>query len=87
MVTRIVSITDLKANLASFVARLDTEGAPLYVTQHGKPKAVLMKYDEYEALMEKVEDLEDIVAMNEAMSTPEEESITLDEYERRRASS
>lgn len=87
MVTRIVSISELKTNLAMLIGRLDTEGVPVYVTQHGKPKAVLVKYDDYEALQEKVETLEDLLAMKDALSTPEEEAMTLDEYERRRAAS
>ena len=57
---------------------------PVYVIQHGKPKAVLVKYEEYEALLEKVEDLEDMVAMREALSSPEEEALSLEKYERRR---
>lgn len=31
------------------------------------------------------EDLEDVLAMMEALASPEEEMMTLDEYERRRA--
>ena len=36
----------------------------MYVTQYGKPKAVLARYDEYESLLKKIEDLEDILAIN-----------------------
>ncbi len=84
MATRIVSVSDLKARLSALLTQLEAEGAPVYVIQHGKPKAVLVKYEEYEALLEKVEDLEDMVAMREAISSPEEEAVSLEEYERRR---
>ena len=67
------------------MAELEGQGIPLYVTQHGKPKAVLMRYDEYEALLKKVEDLEDILAMKESLSAPEEEAVSLEDYERQRA--
>jgi hypothetical protein len=46
---------------------------------------VIARYDEYEALLRKIEDLEDMLAMKESLSAPEEEAISLKDYERRRA--
>ncbi len=85
MATQIVTVSDLKTNLASIVARLEAKGVPVYVTQHGKPKAVLVQYQEYEAMLEKLDDLEDAVAMQQALSSPQEEAVSLDEHEHRRA--
>ena len=48
----------------------------------GKPKAVLVSYQEYEALLEKLDDLEDLLAMKEALESPEEEGMSLEEYDR-----
>ena len=84
MTIRIVTVSELKANLASIVAQLEAEATPLYLTQHGKPKAVLVKYEEYEALVQKAEDLEDALAMQQALASPEDEVTSVDEYERRR---
>ena len=81
MPTKIVNVSELKANLAALMAALDAQGVPVYVTQHGKPRAVLVKYDEYEALLERLDDLEDIAAMNQAESSPEEEAVSLAAYE------
>ena len=86
MATKIVTVSQLKAHLASLVAQLEAEGVPIYVTQHGKPKAVLVQYGEYESLLEKLEDLEDVLAIHQSLSTPEDEAVSLDEYEQRRAS-
>lgn len=58
MPTRIVTVSELKVKLGALMAELEGQGIPLYVTQYGKPKAVLTRYDEYEALLKKVEDLE-----------------------------
>ena len=55
------------------------------MTRHGKPKAVLVQYEEYEALLEKLDDLEDAVAMHQALSSSHQEAMTLEEYESRRA--
>ena len=85
MATKIVNVSQLKANLAAVLAALDEQGVPVYVTQHGKPRAVLVKYEEYEALLEKLDDLEDIVAMQQALSSPEEEAVGLAAYELQRA--
>jgi prevent-host-death family protein len=84
MATKIVSVSVLKANLASVMAQLATDATPIFVTQHGKPNAVLMNYKEYEALREKLEDLEDALAMRQALESPDEEAMSLDEYERQR---
>lgn len=85
MPTRIVTVSELKVKLGALMAELERQGIPLYVTQYGKPKAVVARYDEYEALLKKVEDLEDILAMKESLSVPEEEAISLEDYERKRA--
>ena len=85
MATRIVTVSELKARLGVLMAELEKKGVPLYVTQHGKPKAVLARYDEYEALLQKLEDVEDLLAMKEALAAPEKEAVSLEDYERRRA--
>jgi len=85
MSTRIVTVSELKVKLGALMAELERQGIPLYITQYGKPKAVLARYDEYETLLKKVEDLEDMLAMKESLSAPEEEAISLEDYERRRA--
>ena len=84
MATKIVNVSELKTKLASLLIQLEADGVSLYVTQHGKPKAVLVKYEEYEALLRKVEDLEDLVAMHLALSSPQEEAISLKDYELQR---
>lgn len=84
MATKIVTVSELKTNIASFVAQLEAGGVPFYVTQHGKPKAVLVPYQEYETLLEKLDDLEDALAMQQALSSPQEGAMSLEEYERQR---
>ena len=85
MPTRIVTVSELKVKLGALMAELEERGIPLYVTQYGKPKAVLARYDEYEALLNKVEDLEDMLAMKESLSAPEDEALGLEDYEDKRA--
>jgi len=84
MTTRIVTVSELKVKLGALMAELERQAVPLYVTRHGKPKAVLARYDEYEALLRKVEDMEDLLAMKESLSAPDEEAVSLGDYERQR---
>ena len=85
MATVIVTVSELKTKLGMLMAELEEKGVPMFVTQHGKPKAVLTRYDEYEALMRKLEDFEDLLAMKDSMSVPEEEAVSLDDYAQKRA--
>ena len=85
MATRIINVSELKTKLASLLTQLDVEGVPVYVTQHGKPKAVLVKYADYETLLERLDDLEDILAMKDTLSSPDDEAVRLEKYERQRA--
>ena len=85
MTTRIVTVSELKIKLGALMAELEEQGVPLYVTRHGKPKAVLARYDEYEALLRKIEDMEDFLAMQEALAAVDGEAVSLEDYERQRA--
>jgi prevent-host-death family protein len=84
MATRIITVTELKTRLGALIDELEEHGVSMYVTQHGKPKAVFAPYDEYEALLKRIEDLEDMLAMKEALAASPEESVILGDYERRR---
>ncbi len=85
MATTIVTVSELKTKLGALMSELEEKGVPMFVTQHGKPKAVLTRYDEYEALMRKLEDFEDLLAMKDSLAAPEEEAVSLDDYAKKRA--
>lgn len=80
-----VNSSELKQKLASLIVGLEADAQPVCVTRYGKPKAVLVRCEDYEALLEKLDDLKDILAMKEALASPGGEAITLEEYERQRA--
>ena len=60
MATEFVTVARLRAEMASVLARLGEHG-PLYLTQRGRPRAVLLDVDEYKALLEQLEYLDDSV--------------------------
>ncbi len=80
MPTRIITLSEFKIKSSSMIAELKEHDEPLIIAQHGKPKAVLMRFDKYGALLKKMEDMEDLLAMKDAMSTPEDEAISLENY-------
>ena len=45
---------------------------------------LIVNYDKYEPFMESIEDLEDVLTMMEAQEAPQEDALTLEQYERRR---
>jgi prevent-host-death family protein len=53
-----MTVARLRAEMADVLARLGHDG-PLYLTQRGKPRAVLLDIDEYRALIEQLEYLDD----------------------------
>jgi prevent-host-death family protein len=84
MVARIITVTELKTRLGSLISELKQQGMPIYITQHGKPMAVFASYEEYEALLQRIEDLEDLLAMKESLQAPSSEAMELGDYERQR---
>ena len=59
MAISIVTVADLRARLAEVIEQLQRAPGPLYVTQRGQARAVLLPVDQYETLLEQLEYLDD----------------------------
>jgi antitoxin YefM len=55
-------LSEFRANVASCLQQVHRTRRPLVITQHGKGAAVLLDVAEYEALIERLEVLEDLQA-------------------------
>ncbi len=53
-------MSEFRSSAASFLKQVHETKRPLVITQHGKGVAVLLDVREYEALLEKIELLEDV---------------------------
>jgi prevent-host-death family protein len=53
-----MNITDARQRFTELIRDLSD---PIYVTIYGDPKAVIVRYDTYEALLERLEELQDSV--------------------------
>ena len=56
----ILSLSEFRGHISAFIEKIHKTKRPLVITQQGKGKAVLLDVAEYEALIEKLELLNDI---------------------------
>lgn len=49
------SLSDFRANAASYLERVKTKRRPLVLTQHGKSSAVLIDVEDYQKLLDKIQ--------------------------------
>jgi len=57
----LMSVAELRASLADVLARLERRERPLYVTQRGQARAVLITVKKFEAMLEHIEWLDDSI--------------------------
>ncbi|MCP4538307.1 MAG: type II toxin-antitoxin system Phd/YefM family antitoxin [Chloroflexi bacterium] len=51
MSTRIMPISDLRRNVSQTIKEIQQRNNAVYITQHGRPQAVLIGYEQYEQLL------------------------------------
>lgn len=56
----IKSLSEFRANAASFIEQIHKTGRPIVLTQNGRGAAVVVGVAEYDALIEKLELLEEL---------------------------
>jgi len=54
------SLSDFRANAASYIERVKSKRRPLVLTQHGKSSAVLIDVEDYQKLLDKIQLLEEL---------------------------
>ena len=66
-----ISISEARPKLTHLVDEVSRSGEPFFIISNSELKAVLLGIDEYNALQERVEDLEDTVDILKAQSEGE----------------
>jgi prevent-host-death family protein len=51
MGTKIMPVSDLRRQTSAVIQGIQQDRDVVYITQHGRPTAVLIEYEEYEALL------------------------------------
>ena len=51
MSTKIMPVSDLRRQTSAVIRSIQEEGNVVYITQHGRPTAVILDYEQYEALL------------------------------------
>ena len=65
MTTKILPVTDLRRHTSRILQSVREDGDVVYITQHGRAAAVLLDYEQYQALLAQLEDLSDLAAIEE----------------------
>jgi prevent-host-death family protein len=66
-----IGIAEVRPKLTQLVDEVSKGGQPYAIVSGSHAKAVLLGVDDYNALIEKLEDLEDIAEMSQALRNPE----------------
>jgi prevent-host-death family protein len=66
-----IGIAEVRPKLTQLVDEVSKGGQPYIIISGSRAKAVLMGVNEYNAFIERLEDLEDINEMNQAVRNPE----------------
>jgi prevent-host-death family protein len=66
-----IGIAEVRPKLTQLVDEVSKGGQPYTIVSGSQAKAVLMGVIEYNALIERLEDLEDIAEINQAVRNPE----------------
>ena len=61
VVDEFITVAQLRAEMATIIARLGKARGHIYLTQRGQPRAVLVDIKEFEALIEQLEYLDDSI--------------------------
>lgn len=77
MATKIMPVSDLRRNASEVLTQIRKDREAIYITQHGRPAAVLVDYLQYEAMLAQLEDLADLAALDAAIDEPQRD---YDEY-------
>lgn len=67
-----ISVSEARAALPEVIDRAHTEA--VFVTRHGKPQAVIVSPEQYERLLDALEEQDDVLAFDAAL-TDEGDSI------------
>ena len=70
MATKIIPVSDLRRKTSDVIKAIRDGSEVVYVTQHGRPVAVLVDYEHYEALVAELEDLSDLASLRAAADEP-----------------
>ena len=70
MATKIMPISDLRRKTKDVIDTVLHEGEAVYITQHGRPVVVMVDYEQYEQLLEQLQDLSDQVSLEAAADEP-----------------
>src|SRR5437764_10773464 len=70
-VTDIHSLTEFQRHAKSFIEKLQASKSPLVLTVNGQPAVVVQDAETYQALLERLREMEDLAAIREGLAQAE----------------
>lgn len=70
MATKIMPVSDLRRQTSSVIKAVREQSDVVYITQHGRPAVVMVDYEEYESMLERLEDAADIASLSASQDEP-----------------
>ncbi len=71
MSAKIMPVSDLRRQTSQVLKSVREGGDVVYITQHGRPAAVLVDYEQYESMLAQLEDAADLASIEAAAAEPE----------------
>lgn len=72
------SLSDFRANAASYIERVKSKRRPLVLTQYGKSSAVLIDVEDYQKLLDKIQLLKELSTAQKELDN--NEGISQEEF-------
>lgn len=72
------SLSDFRANTASYIDQVKSNRRPLIITQHGKSSVVLIDVEDYQNMVDKIQLLEEISVAKKELD--EGKGITYEDF-------
>ncbi|MCB9419062.1 MAG: type II toxin-antitoxin system Phd/YefM family antitoxin [Ardenticatenaceae bacterium] len=81
MSTKIMPVSDLRRQTSQVLKSVREGGDVVYITQHGRPAAVLVDYEQYESMMAQLEDAAEKPVSNKEAQLMAAAQLLLADYE------
>lgn len=76
-ISEFMALADVKSRLSEVVDEVSRESSHTVITRHGKPAAVVISIDEYEAMVETLEILSDASLVEEIFRSRIEQEVAI----------
>lgn len=82
--TNVKTITDLREKTLELLRQVQRSHGPIYIFNRSKPQAVILNVNQFQELVERLDDFRDTLEFEEAIETSTGEFIDFEAYDKAR---